>query len=284
MRLTTKIVIGFILSIFILALGFIIGFSFTDRINYSRNYNTEDFNPNFERFNISQENITLIEVKPYKTILLESEPDINNEYKYPQGTIFIKPANIPAEKNKLFIPEELSQFLNIISLNDTLTIRLKMKDLYEKYDAISQNKNSLFSIYEFNLSVNTNTVDINNNLSEVDIDIRNIKTDKVKINTSGKLNIDSCQVDIIEPHIRDEHKKFRLKNSQVKELKIDLDYMTSNWMVSNCDIEVENLTGSDSHNVELPKSEAKVMNWIPKNKDAKLSVTLRGDTARIVFP
>jgi len=277
MKLTTKIVIGFILSIFILVLGFIIVFSFTDRVNYSWNS---------EKLSISQENIISIDVEAYKTIWMDSEPSMCNEYNvYPEGTISIKPVTVPNEENKLFIPKELTQIFNIISSNDTLIIRLKIKDLYDKYtENTSRNKHLFSGIGGFNLSVHTNTVDIISNLSGIKTDVRNIETDKIKINTPGDIYIDSCQADIIEPYMISNRKSFKLKNSQVKELNIDLDCMANNWKVENCGIEVENLTGSDSYKVELPKSEAKVMNWIPKNKDAKLNVTLRGDTARIVFP
>ena len=277
MRLTTKIVIGFILSIFILALGFIIGFSLTGRVDYGWNS---------EKLSISQENIISIDVEAYKTIWMDSEPNMCNEYNvYPEGTISIKPVTVPNEENKLFLPKELTQFIDMVSSNDTLIIRFKIKDLYDKYaENISRNKHLSSRIGGFNLSVHTNTVDIISNLSGIKTDVRNIETDKIKINTSGDIYIDSCQADIIEPYIRGNRKKFELKNSQVKELNTDLDCMANNWKVENCDIEVENLTGNGTHNIVLPKSKAKVLTWIPKNKNAALNVTLYGDTARIVFP
>jgi hypothetical protein len=79
-------------------------------------------------------------------------------------------------------------------------------------------------------------------------------------------------------------KGFLLTNSQAKELSIDLDQIEGDWQIENCDIEVKNLTGSKKHNVSLSKNEAKIINWIPKNQDAELTVTLKGDTAKIVFP
>ena len=84
--------------------------------------------------------------------------------------------------------------------------------------------------------------------------------------------------------MRNSPNQFLLKNSQVKELNIDLDQIGNTWIIENCDIEVENLTGSNKHSVSLPKSEAKLMHWMPKNKDAQLTVTLYGDTARVEFP
>ena len=278
MRFTTKIVLGIFLSIFLLSLGAIIGFSFTDRVNY--NWTSKG------KLSISQENIISVDLKPYKTIRVEKDLYPGDKYNiHLQGTLYINPITASDEKNKLFLSEELFQFSDIVSSNDTLIIRLQIKDLHEKYVANKPRKVShLYVIEGFNFYVHTNTVDIISNLNGVSIDVRNIKTDKININTYGNAYIDSCQTGVIEPHVRGWHKSFRLKNSQVKELNIDLDLMAGNWTVENCDIEVENLTGSGKYDVQLPKSEAKIMNWIPKDKDAKLNVTLYGDTARIVFP
>ena len=271
MRLTTKIVLGIFLSIFLLILGFIIIFSFTDKVNYG--------NSGTHELTISQESIVSRDVAPYKTILLETEWE--DEYNaQPCGTIYVRPITIPSEENKLILSEELAEFTDIVSLNDTLIIRLKMKELNDRY-SISEYIYTKIDGVDF--YVHTNAVDIKTDLSGIDIDIRGIKTDKIKINASGKLNIEDCQANIIEPYMEGYRRAFSLKNSQIKELKMDLDIMDS-WIVENSDIEVENLTGSKTHSVQLSKNEAKVVNWIPKNEDAKLNVTLLGDTARIVFP
>jgi len=273
MRLTTKIVIGFSIFIFISSLVWIIVPSTLDELES-------------KKLSISQENIISIEVKPYKTIIMENEPNIGEKYRvYPQGIISIKPINISEEENKLFVPEELALFTDFISSNDTLIIRLKTKDLYEKYvTRIRRNKNRFPTVGGFNLSVYTNAVDIKNSLSWIATDVRNIKTDKIKIDTSGKLSIDSCQANVIEPYMRNYFVNFQLSNSQAKELNIDLDWEVKNFIIRNCDIEVENLTGTNPRNVGIKRSDAKVVNWIPETKYAELNITLYSDTARIVFP
>jgi hypothetical protein len=53
--------------------------------------------------------------------------------------------------------------------------------------------------------------------------------------------------------------------------------------VENCTVETENITGSGNHSIWLTKDESKKINWIPKNKNAKLNVTLPGDTTQFVF-
>ena len=274
MRLTTKIVLGIILSIYLLALGLIIGFSFTDRVNndWSRNH--------ANRSTISQENRISVDVKPYNTIWL----DLRHDYTIVMiGTLHIKPIVNPEEKDKVFLSEELSQFVNIISSNDTLIIRLKEKELDDKY-YIKNKKINHTLIDGFNFHVYTDKIDIINNVSNIKTIIQNVTADRMNFSSLGDIYIDSCQANIIEPEVRGSDKEFRLKNTQAKELNIDLDWMTYNWSVENCDIEVENLTGHADHDIQFPKSEAKILNWIPKNKDAQLNVTLFGDTARIVFP
>ena len=133
-----------------------------------------------------------------------------------------------------------------------------------------------------NYTIYSNIVDIVCNINNIKVEIRNIKTDIIKIITQSEIFVDSCQANLIEPYMINNWRKFSLKNSQVKELNIDLDLMR-NWQVENCEIEVENLTGSGTHRVTQPKSEAKIMNWIPKNQDAQLVVTLLGDTAKVIF-
>jgi len=271
MKLTTKIVLGIIAAIFLLSLIFIIGFSFTDRVNENNERPDDD---------ISQENITPVEVKPYKTIWLD-ETRMSDEYNvHPTGNFKFRPLINPEDENKLFLPEELLQFADFISSNDTLIIRLKTKEIHDKYSEKKNEKKYLIrQISGFNFSANINAVNVISNL-DIKIDVKNITTDKISINTRGEIVIDSCKADIIEPIT---NCKLKLKNSQVKELNIDLDVM-GNFEVENCNIEVENLTGGKYHHVQQPKSEARTVNWLPKNKEARLQVLLLGDTARIVFP
>jgi len=268
MKLTTKIVLGLFISIFLLSFVAIIGFSFLDRGKYDNRF-VNTF------LSISQENIIAVEIEPYQTIKIDKIQTQDKVNVHPTGTIQLKPINNQEETNKLFLPEELLQFTDIVSLNDTLIIRLKINEIREKY------KNTL--IEGFNFFVHTNTVDVLCNINGIKVDVSNITTDKIHIKTTGHIEIDSCQVNLIELYDISDSRSFLFKNSKIKELNIDFDQMGS-WKIENCEIEVLNLTGSKRHNVSLTPSEAKIMNWIPKNEDAQLTVTLRGDTARIEVP
>jgi hypothetical protein len=275
MKLTTKIVLGIILSFFLLSLLVIIGVLFIDADKYT-------WFPDIEKMTISQDRMTAIDVAPYQTIwigeVLKEERNL-----FPEGTIRLIPAVADEEKNKLFFPEELLPYIEIVSENDTLVIRLKTDELYEPYITVPKRKAMAYTLYGVNFLIHTNTVDVICNIDRMNIEVWNIKTNHIKINASGRITIDSCQADRIEPHGKANRKRFSLTNSQVKELNIDLDKIEY-WHVENCDIEVKNLTGSGNHSVRLPKSEAKLMNWIPKSTEARLTVTLYGDTAIVVFP
>lgn len=272
MRLTTKIVLGIILGIFLLALGFIVGFSFTDRKNYS--YRLDN--------GISQENKIEIDVAEFKTVWLDYEPQQHDYNIHLDGKIRIRPIQAAGENNKLSLSEELKSYTSIISSNDTLIIRINLTPIYEKYNF--SKKEYIYSVVDnVDFELTTNAVDIINNLSGIKIDVKDIKTNNIKFDTSGDIRIDACEAKQLSPFMRSYYKTLEIENSKITNLNIDCDQI-GNWTVKNCDIEVENLTGSNYSNAQLPKSEAKVMNWFPKNKDAKLEITLYGDTARIVFP
>ena len=275
MRLTTKIVLGIIISIFLLSFGIIVTLLFN-----AKRDNIERFYTSSPR--ILQENIIPVDIEPYKTIWIDETDRTSNNNIYPAGSLLLKPAIKEEDKNKLFLPEELLPFTTIISSNDTLIIRLKMEKLCEKYAPKSGSGHTICSLQNVNFFLHSNTVDVICNVQGIKVDVQNIKTDHIKINTCGEINIESCQAKRIEPYTRNSWNKFMLKNSQVEELNIDLDAM-HNWQIENCDIEVENRTGSGHHRADLPKGAAKIVNWIPKNKDARLEVTLYGDTARVVF-
>lgn len=270
MKLTTKIILGIILSIFILSIGLIIGLSFKDRERYDHANS---------RHTISQENIIEINVAPYKVVHLRDLDNTNNYNTHSQGVLYVKPLQNESDKNKLSIPEELAPYIVTQSSADTLTI---MVDMHKIDDAFHKTNYFYTVVSGVNMYLYTDIVNIKNDRNGTTTEINNIKTDHIKVNSCGSVHIHSCKAITVEPVIRN-YNDFSLKESTVKYLNIDLDQIGS-WYVENCNIEVENLTGSNYNNVQLPKSEARVMNWLPKNKDSQLQLTLYGDTARVTFP
>ena len=280
MKLTTKIVLGIIISIFLLSFCVIIGISFIDTDKYESRLS--GYRPT-----ISQENIIAVDVELYQTIKVDQVQIQEERSVYLSGTIRLIPVINQEDKNKLLLPEELLRFTDITSSSDTLIIRLNTSALYEQYMTNKDKEENTYStntIDGINFFAHTNNIDVICNVSGIKTDVRNIITDKININTNGEIEIDSCQANLVEPYIKSNSRRFLLKNSQVKELNIDLDQIGTSWKIENCDIEVENLTGSGNRRISFPKIETKIMNWIPKDKDAQLTVTLYGDTASIVFP
>ena len=274
MRLTTKIVLSIFLSLFLLSFCFIIGLKF---VNKERGSNPP---------NLSQENMTAVAIAPYRTIRIDEIQKTSDEEYYivPFGTFRLKPIINTEDGNKLYLPEELLQFTDISFSGDTLIISLKTDELRDKFFPERETQSRHHTIYDVYFFMHTNTVDVICNLDGIQVEVQNIIADTIRINTGGNIVIDSCRANIIEPTMRRNWKSFLLTNSQVKELNIDLDKTGNSRQIRNCDIEVENLTGSGNHRTDLTKNEAKIMNWIPKDNDAQLTVTLHGDTTQIVFP
>ena len=273
MRLSTKIITGIILSIFLLTTSAIIGLSFIDTEKYERQIRTSDAT-------VSQENIITLSVEPFQAIKISYAAKNQREHEiYPFGAMHLQPVMNEEDKNKLSLPEELLRFVDIASSNDTLIIRINMDKIHEQYRPSVMER----PMSGVNFFINTSMVDVINNAENIKIDIQNMTTEAIHLQTNGSVYIANCQADIITPRM-ERSGRFQLKDSQVRELNIDLDQMGRSWQIDNCDIEVENLTGSNRHNVNLPKSEAKIMNWLPKNADARLNITLRGDSAQVIFP
>lgn len=276
MRLTTKIILGVILSIFLIAIIFIVGFSFSERKNYQRPYTTTT--------KIPQDNLTGISVEPYRVILFEVE-NTDPDNKYPYGFagdingIFLNPITTPDEENKLFIPGALRDFISAQTLNDTLHIQLKITDLCEKYK--EENKN-IYLFSGIRLQLNTSTVDYVNKESGINTFVSHIETNRIKINSSGGVHIDSCKAEVIDPVISSNYNRLTVTNCIAGKIYLDLD-RGNHWNIENNNIEEQILTGSKTHGITHHKNESGKISWQPKNKEAKLNVTIQGDTTQIIL-
>lgn len=217
MKLTTKIIIGIISFIFFFFLIFIIGFSFSDRVNYISPINL--FQSNL--LEISQQNKLKLEVGEYKTILIEKEPE---ERPYPlavMGKICLVPATEENPSNTLILSEELSNYSTINPSNDTLKITLKIKDIHEKYRS-EEGKTIFIKGLNFQIPTSEN-IDLICTMGEINTEIKEIVAKEIKVETSGKLLIESCHATIVQPLIKD-HQSLEIKNTKIKELKMNLDY------------------------------------------------------------
>ena len=273
MRLTTKIISGIILSLFLISLIFIIGFSFTDRKNYKSTY--------LNAINLSQDNKTGIELPPYKTILIDEVAiEANGRYSNRLSTgcnLYIDPISENQNPDMIFVPESIKDVVSFDTYGDTLKIMINVLEL-------DSNDKKMFQFYSgLNLYLNISKIDIISNVSQLSVTARNIQTDSMKIKSSGNIFIDSCKADVITPSLFASYRQLLIKNSEMIKLNLDLDNI-SNWKIENCNIEEENLTGSKTHRITQRKDESKIINWHPKNNKAILNITIESDTARIIFP
>ncbi len=276
MKLTTKIIFGIILSVFAISLLFIIGFAFTDRKHYQRVYNTA--------IQIPQDNMTKIELEPYRIIVLDMErTDTTNEYSYGFSSencgLFLNRATTNKE-NKLFIPETLHDFISTKIKNDTLTIGIKVDDLRKKHQKENAGNHTFFE--GANLNLYTSNANVINKISAMRTSIQSIETDSIKVTAWGEIQIDSCKATIINPDLKESYRMLTIKNSYAKTINLDLDRI-ENYNIEHCVIEEENLTGSKEHSIVQHRNESGKINWLPKNKEAELNIKIQGDTTQIIF-
>ena len=285
MKLTTKIIAGIILSVFVISLLHIIGYSFSDRKNYGYFF-TEN------SIKIPQPLNTEININDCKVVVLEMEQsDIDGNYFYIVSDgcgLFIQPVQIGDKSNKLTIPDALNEFIFTQTNNDTLIVQIKIDELRKKIGVINKSTKKredsrikhAVSVTGLNLYLTVSNVNVINKLNNMQTQINNIEAESILINSTGEISIESCKANVIEPVST---QRLIVKNSSAKTLNLDLDKI-SGWSIDNCNIDVRNFTGSKSnHNIKFTQTENGKINWLPKNKDASLNIQLKGDTAQINF-
>jgi hypothetical protein len=288
MRLTTKIITGFIGSVFLLSLLFIIGFSFTDR-----KFNNAGVV--FTNLNIPQENKSGIQLEHHRVIVFESEePDA----EYPVYTLgsetcglFLSPPTPAGVVSELFFPEGMSACIFTQMNCDTLIVKLKFDEIRKKYQETDEKEKDFNNtptarigivFTGFNLYLQTSQVNIVNQLNNLPVYINSIKTDSIIVYSESDITIDSCKANVVTPDLRENYKKLTITNSAFKKLHLDLDRI-HNWNIHNCEIETSNYTGSGQKNIRLDKNEHGTINWRPKNDNAELNLKFKGDSTQIHF-
>ena len=275
MRLTTKIISGFIMSIFFISLTFIIGFSFTDRKDQKHS--------NSNVIYIPQDNLASIELGSFKTIVIDEIQFESKKYYFGLSdncNIFFEP---PMENNNtdmLFIPAALKDFISIATTDDTLTIKLDLIELGNKY------KNNEYRFHSFsgiNMYFKTSKLDVINYTQVIPVNIKNIEADSIKIASNANIRIDSCKALFTDPLLTTGYRNLNVTNSEIKRINLDLDKIY-NWNIENCNIEEEYITGSGKHHITQTRKESTTINWIPKNENAELNIKIPGDTTKIIIP
>ncbi|MDR3308893.1 MAG: hypothetical protein LBS80_02955 [Tannerella sp.] len=287
MKLTSKIIIGFLLTIFIATIVLIVGFSFTDRVIYKSV-------SNYVNHTFSKDEMSAIDVNSYRTIVIQEEEyeQQTTQATYKQARydlrtagLFLKKPSSAADENKLFISDEIRQLLDIKSMNDTLTITLKTSEIAKlNQDTAKPNSENdrILILINFCFRLHTSHIDVVNSLMNFPVDIKGIETDSIKlISPHSEVRIDSCSFDVYPPsYVQD----LKITNSRIREVTIDFDMAQGSWSIAdNCQVDIEIFTGSSNSNIIMGHEARKEINWIPKNKDAKLNIVFQGDAAKFKF-
>ena len=269
MKLTTKIILGFLLTVFITSLVLIIGFSFSDRTKFERNFISD-------RISIPQEK-TGIELPSFKTIVIEKTTDTKKLFPNDDCYIKFESAKEEHSANILFIPEAMKDFVSVHSSDDTLKVKLDMDALIAKFDNSDYPYSAISGV---NMHFYTSKTDIIQKIEWIPVIISNIETDSIKIRSRGTVNIVDCKAIVIDPLFDD--RRLIIKNTEAKRVYIDMDHIP-NWNFENCNIEEEYITGSKRYNMTYHKNEAKIIYWVPKEKDATLNIKIEGEPAKIII-
>ena len=268
MKLTTKIIFGIILSIFVISLIIIIGFSFTDRKKSS-----------YSNIELPQDKITGVELTAFNTIVIDEISYESKGHKYYSiENSIVNIDRLPEKDNSdsLFLPESLKDYAIIKTSADTLKIILDINGLKDKYSDTKSN-----TISGINMRFCISKIDIINNLQDLSIIIKNIETDSINVCSQGKVFIDSCKMQFICPLIENYFRGgFYITNCDIKTVNLDLDIL-QDWNIEKCNIEEQNITGSRIHYMTHLCNEPTNINWIPKTNEAELYIRIPGDTIQV---
>ena len=273
MRLTTKIISGITLIVFIAPLIFMIIPLFSDSAKAER---TKFAN----KINLPQDNKTGIELTSFKTIVIEdvsSDTQGRNYSLQENCNIYFEPLSGNNNPDMLFLPEAIKNFVSVNNSGDTLTIKLNIHELYEKND------DKRYCYHDFsgvNLYFNTQKIDVINTIGALTLIIRNIETDSIKVTSHGNINIDSCKVLYIDPQIKSQNRNLNITNCEADKVNIDYDNI-SNWSTNNSKINEINI--SASRECDIYMNDPNIIKWIPKSDDAKLNIGLKGENKKITI-
>jgi hypothetical protein len=161
---------------------------------------------------LPQDHHTGITLPSFKKVIIELEPHDTDEYSLfhlRDCNLYIDPVSGENNPEMLFFPESLKDFVSTGISNDTLKIRLDMWNLCRKYKSEEHDASSISGI---NLRFVIAEIDVVNKLLDLSITIKNIETDRIKVDSYGNIRIDSCKAEVIEPLIRTGYHKLIVEN------------------------------------------------------------------------
>lgn len=284
MKCTTKIVLGIIGFVFAFSVIGIIYIAITFDREALRSWRYNDYSA--RSFEIPQEDMKSFDLSSFKVLSFKVDENapVDGD-KRVEGNIVLAPAKSKGDKNQLTFTNNISPYVNYEIVGDTLNIRLKHGDICKAYADSIGDWGSYVRGVTLTLSINNPEIQIISEIPRFGVIANDIDVNKLSVVANEcSIVIQESKIGELSASIYREGGSgsvFLAKNT-INTFNLDLDNV-NNWGVKECQIGTENLTGSGNHNTQQSKSEAKIVNWIPKHKDAIMNVSLRGDTTQIKF-
>ncbi|MFV0417495.1 MAG: hypothetical protein ACK5KT_02025 [Dysgonomonas sp.] len=284
MRLTTKIVLGIIAAFFLINIIIIVCLS----INYERPITDKE---------LRQEDIKMasIDIPPYKVITLDME---SNDNIYFTGTLNIHPLidenekkkwPFPdaGEKNKLLITEKLKPNIRQVLAGDTLKLYLKPSDdmMERKRDSRMYHTDSKIDLFLFTNS----DINFKNNIFFISVNVNDITANSVNISTGGKVQLQNCNIDTVNPIVRDNNESFFfVRNLNIDNSRIDIlncKFMEDNELnINNSKIGTGNFSGYTNQAIVIPSNTFKKINLVKQPDERAVNIEILSDTVQFIFP
>lgn len=286
MRLTTKIVIGIIATIFLASFIYIFYKAATQEKPVS--------------FDISSIKYTSIDIPPYKKVTVEIDPD--GEYKiensrhyynfYGDISIFStdeKWDSLPhpdaGKKDKLLVAEGLKPYIRYVLDNETLKLYINPTDSLIKQWTEGRMYHST-SLIKMMIFTDSSSLDIQSNMDKIDISANHLNSDQMKIETkSGNILVNYCTTNSLTARIGNGFKSLTINHSKMKELNVHNENFDFDWNITDSKIETANLSGYTGKQISIYPNSFKKVNIIKRgDEQSSFNIKIFADTAQLVFP
>lgn len=270
MRRTTIILLGFLSSLLVLSVIFIL---------YVWQLEPKDGLVGMGSGNRFSGKLESINLSTHQVLKLVDNSDNRGEFFV--GQLNVLPCTNETEKGKFYFPKELASLITSRMKGDTLIIQFDLKK--KAAEALRVNRRShlnpaIFYLYTDSVSA----LSLRNESGGLWVTLKGVTLPEATIYTyHSAASVDSCRIGKLNV-AGAESSSIALLGSKIHTFNLDLDRL-ENWSINNCEINEENLTGEGNHNISLPKSECRKMTWVGKKKGATLNVSLEADKASITF-
>lgn len=267
MRLTTKIFIGFIISI----LAIILIFMF-----YLKSRETESYP--FQALDHKFEDATqAIQLQPYSVVYIDrSDAGLSLE-----GSIL----NHAGNANELLVNKDLVQYTNIDVRNDTLFININTDKILKELESKVNPESSHYGYpraygAKIRLPQQKNMHIVKKLSFDIYMDSLNIDTLKLMASEDNNITINASKVKTFtfDSEQSSTNMTFKFINSHIGEWNIDAQNLDSQYSeFESSVIEVLNIRGEGE--CKLPYLKYNKLNWLPLNEESTLNIQLQKATS-----